>query len=143
MRGIVRFIIPAGALVLLALPIERPMQAQSPAPGQTQSPGVRRIILQRADTSVPGREMVMLRVELDPGADAGRHTHFGEEMVYVLEGEGELSVEGQPARAVRAGDVWRVPAGIKHDVRNTGAVPFKVVAVLVVEKGRPLVTPAP
>ena len=85
----------------------------------------------------------MARVELDPQTSAGRHTHFGDEMAYVIEGEAELSIEGQPTRRVRAGDSFVVPAGVKHDVRNTGTSAFKVVAVYVVEKGKPLATPAP
>ena len=108
-----------------------------------QNPGIQRTIVQRADVSVPGREAVIARVEVAPGAHAGRHTHPGEEISYVTEGEGEILVEGQPARKVKAGDGFVIPAGAKHDARNTGAGPLKLVAVYVVEKGKPLATPAP
>jgi quercetin dioxygenase-like cupin family protein len=108
-----------------------------------QTPGLQRTIVQRADVSVPGREAVIAHVEIAPGAAAGRHTHPGEEISYIVEGEGELLIEGQPARKLKAGDGFVVPAGLKHDARNTGTQTLKVVAVYLVEKGKPLATPAP
>jgi quercetin dioxygenase-like cupin family protein len=108
-----------------------------------QNPGIQRTVVHRADVSVPGREAVIARVEIAPGASAGRHTHPGDEISYVLEGEGEILIEGQPARKVRAGDGFVIPAGAKHDAHNTGAGALKLVGVYVVEKGKPLATPAP
>lgn len=108
-----------------------------------QNPGVQRTVVERADVSVPGREAVITHVEIAPGANVGRHTHPGEEISYVMEGEGELLVEGQPARKLKAGDGFVVPMGAKHDARNTGTKPLKVAAIYVVEKGKPLATPAP
>lgn len=109
----------------------------------SQNPGIQRTVVHRADVSVPGREAVIARVEIAPDARAGRHTHPGEEISYVFEGEGEILVEGQPARKVKAGDGFVVPAGARHDAHNTGSVPLKLAAVYVVEKGKPLATPAP
>ncbi|HTA46707.1 MAG TPA: cupin domain-containing protein [Bryobacteraceae bacterium] len=108
-----------------------------------QNPGVQRTVVERGDISVPGREAVIAHVEIAAGASVGRHTHPGEEISYVEEGEGELLVEGQPARKLKPGDGFIVPAGAKHDARNTGSKTMKVVAVYVVEKGKPLATPAP
>jgi quercetin dioxygenase-like cupin family protein len=110
---------------------------------EAQAPGLQRTIVQRADVSVPGRETVIARVEIAPGASAGFHTHPGEEMAYVMEGEAELSVEGQPTRTVKVGDGFVVPAGVRHNARNTGTQTFKVVSVYLIEKGKPLATPAP
>jgi quercetin dioxygenase-like cupin family protein len=107
-----------------------------------QNPGIQRTIVHKADVSVPGREAVVARVELAPGAAAGRHTHPGDEISYVLEGEAEILMEGQPARKVKAGDAFVIPAGVKHDARNTGTVPCRLAGVYVVEKGKPLATPA-
>jgi len=108
-----------------------------------QNPGIQRTILQRKDISAPGREAVIARVEVAPGVFAGRHTHAGEEISYILEGEGEILVEGQPALKVKAGDTFIIPAGAKHDAHNTGTHPLKMVAVYVVDKSQPLATPAP
>jgi quercetin dioxygenase-like cupin family protein len=108
-----------------------------------QNPGIQRTVVKRSEVSVPGREAVIVRVEIAPGAAAGRHTHPGEEISYVMEGEGEILVEGQPALKVKAGDGFIVPNGAKHDARNTGTQPLRLAAVYVVEKGQPLATPAP
>jgi quercetin dioxygenase-like cupin family protein len=72
----------------------------------------------------------------------GRHRHDGVEAGYAIEGEAVMSVDGQPALTVQAGDTYRIEAGLAHDVA-TGGVPTKVVAVYVVEKGKPLATPVP
>ena len=109
----------------------------------SQNPAIQRTIVQRQDVSVPGREAVIARVEIASQGRAGRHTHPGEEISYVLDGEAEILVEGQPPRKVKAGDGFVIPAGAKHDAHNIGAGPFKLVGVYVVEKGKPLATPAP
>ena len=108
-----------------------------------QNSGIQRTVVHRADVSVPGREAVIARVEIAPGASAGRHTHPGDEISYVLEGEGEVLREGQPPQHVKAGDGIVIVAGTKHDARNTGSQPLKLVGVYVVDKGKPLATPAP
>ncbi|HTM48662.1 MAG TPA: cupin domain-containing protein [Bryobacteraceae bacterium] len=109
----------------------------------SQSSGLKRTIAHKGDVSVPGREAVVASVELAPGIKAGRHTHPGDEISYVLEGEAEILIEGQPARKVKAGDGFIIPSGARHDAHNTGSRPLKLVGVYVVEKGKPLATPAP
>jgi quercetin dioxygenase-like cupin family protein len=108
-----------------------------------QNPGLKRTVVYTGDVSVPGREAVVAQVEIAPGARAGRHTHPGDEISYVIEGEGELLIEGQPPRKIKAGDGFVVAAGLKHDAHNTGAQTLKLAGVYVVEKGKPLATPAP
>jgi quercetin dioxygenase-like cupin family protein len=108
-----------------------------------QNPPFQRTIVKRADVSVPGREAVIAHVEISPQAFVGRHTHPGEEISYIEEGEGEILIEGQPPLKVKAGDGLVVPAGAKHDAHNTGSKPLKLTAVYLVEKGKPIATPAP
>lgn len=108
-----------------------------------QAPGLQRTLVGRADVSVPGREAVVARVELAPGAKAGRHTHPGDEISYVMEGEATLLVDGQAPRTVKAGESFVIPAGVVHDAHNNGSGAIKLVGVYVVEKGKPLATPAP
>jgi quercetin dioxygenase-like cupin family protein len=107
-----------------------------------QQPGVKRTELQRHDLSVPGREMVQVRVEVDPGVALPVHTHPGEEIVYILEGTWEYQVEGQGVQTLKAGDVAFVPAGTKHSAKNVGSGKGAAVATYIVEKGKPLVVPA-
>lgn len=108
-----------------------------------QTGGLSRTIVGRADVSVPGREAVVARVEVAPGGRAGRHTHPGDEISYVMEGEAQLLIDGQPPRTVKAGESFVVPAGVVHDAHNPGSSPTRVIGVYVVEKGKPLATPAP
>ena len=107
--------------------------------GQAQHVGARRIDLQRHDLSVPGREVVQTIVELAPGTTAPRHTHPGEEIIYVLEGSLEYQVEGKPPTTVNAGEVFFVPAETIHAVKNVGTANGAELATYVVEKGKPLV----
>ncbi len=107
-----------------------------------QSPGLSRAIVQRADVSFPGYEAVVARVEVAPGLSGEWHTHPGDEITYVLEGEAELLVAGQPPRKVSAGEAIVIPAGTVHNARNSGTVPVRTLSVYVVDKSKPLATPA-
>ena len=107
---------------------------------QAQPVGARRIDLQRHDLSVTGREVVQTIVELAPGTTAPRHTHPGEEVIYVLEGTWEYTVEGKPPVILKAGDVLFIPAGAIHSARNVGTGRAAELATYVVEKGKPLLT---
>src|SRR5215831_15672407 len=85
-----------------------------------QAPGLWRTDLQQQDLSIAGREVVQNRVDIGPEAPAVRHTHPGEEIIYVLEGSLEYQLEGRPAMTCSAGDALTVPAGVVHSVRNVG-----------------------
>jgi len=106
-----------------------------------QQAGMRRTELQRHDLSTPGRELVQVRVELDPGHGVARHTHPGEEAVYVLDGTLEYQIEGQPPVMLKAGQTALVPAGAVHSARSAGDGGAAIVATYIVEKGKPLMTP--
>lgn len=108
-----------------------------------QAGGLTRTVVGRADVSVPGREAVVARVEVAAGARSGRHTHPGDEISYVAEGQVELLIDGQPPRVVKAGESFVIPAGTVHEAHNTSDAPVRLIGVYVVEKGKPLATPAP
>ena len=110
------------------------------AAAQAQPSGIKRTDLQRHDLSVPGREAVQVRVDLEPGVAFGNHTHHGEEIIYVLEGTFEYQVEGKPPVTLKAGDVLFIPAGAVHAAKNVGNVTASELATYIVEKGKPLVT---
>ena len=105
-----------------------------------QQPGTKRTDLQRHDLSAAGREVIQVRVDFDAGYVAPRHTHPGEEIIYVLEGTLEYQIEGQPTRTVKAGDVLFVPAETIHSAKNIGSGNGAELATYVVEKGKPLIT---
>jgi quercetin dioxygenase-like cupin family protein len=106
-----------------------------------QQPGFSRTPLQKGDLSVAGREAVQVRAEFDPDVAAGRHTHPGEELGYVLEGTLVVEIEGKAPLNLKAGDTFFVPAGTVHDGKNVGAGKAKVLATYIVEKGKPIATP--
>jgi quercetin dioxygenase-like cupin family protein len=106
---------------------------------RAQQAGSKRTDLQRHDLSTPGREVVQVRVDFDPGYASPLHTHPGEEIVYVLEGTLEYEIGGKVSR-VKPGDVLFVPAGTPHLARNIGSDNGAELATYVVEKGKPLLT---
>jgi len=115
--------------------------AQQGAPAQPTS-NIKRTMLQKVD--VPGTDYETMTgiAEIVPNASIGRHTHPGPETGYVIEGEMTLIVDGQPAKTVKAGESYQVPPGGIHDAKS-GDKGVKVMAVYVVEKGKPLASPAP
>ena len=112
----------------------------APLGAQAQQNGVTRTDLQRHDISAPGREAIQVRVDLAPGVAFGKHTHHGEEVIYVLEGTLEYQIEDKPPVTLKAGDVLFIPAGTVHSARNPGSVTGSELATYIVEKGKPLVT---
>jgi quercetin dioxygenase-like cupin family protein len=109
---------------------------------QQQVPGISRTDLQRRDLSVPGREVIQSRVDISPEAPFIKHTHPGEEIIYVIEGALEYEVDGMPPTTLNEGDVLTVPAETVHAVRNVGNGNAAELATYVVEKGKPLLSPA-
>jgi quercetin dioxygenase-like cupin family protein len=107
---------------------------------QAQAPGIKRTDLQRHDLSVPGREVVQVRVDFAPGVVAPAHNHPGEEIVYAIEGSMEYRLEGKPPVTLKAGEVLFIPAGTIHEVKNVGSGNAAELATYVVEKGKPLIT---
>ena len=106
---------------------------------QAQFPGIKRTDLMRHDLSAPGREVVQVRVDFPPGLVAAKHSHPGEELVYVIEGTFEYQLEGEPAVTLKAGDVLFIPAGKNHTVKNVGSGNAAELATYIVEKGKPLI----
>jgi quercetin dioxygenase-like cupin family protein len=107
-----------------------------------QQPAFKRTVLQQSDISAPGREVVSAVADFDPKATPGPHTHFGEEVGYVIEGTFLIEQAGKPAVTLQAGGSFLIPAGTIHNATNTGTGPGKILATYVVEKGKPLATPA-
>jgi quercetin dioxygenase-like cupin family protein len=111
-----------------------------PSAAAQQAQGITRTDLQQQDLSVPGREMIQNRVELTPEAPPFRHFHYGEEIIYVLEGTMEYTIDGQDPLTVKAGEALTVPAKAVHAVKNVGSGPAAELATFIVEKGKPLIT---
>jgi quercetin dioxygenase-like cupin family protein len=106
-----------------------------------QQSGIKRTPLQKLEFPA-GYNTVTAIAEVPAGGAAGRHTHPGAETGYVLEGELELVIDGQPPMKIKAGESYQIPEGAVHDAK-AGDKPFKVLGVYVVKAGEPLAKPAP
>ena len=103
-----------------------------------QARGLKHIDLSQHDMSIPGREALQVIVEIAPGTTAPRHSHPGEEIVYVLDGVLEYRLDGQAPVTLQAGDVLFIPAGVVHSAKNVGTGRGAELATYIVEKGEPL-----
>ena len=101
---------------------------------------ITRTILERFDVPHSGYETVVMLVEMAPGVNSGLHTHPGFDAAYLLEGGLTVLERDQPDKPVQAGQSWRVPPGSVHEVK-IGDQTTKVLAIYVVERGKPLATP--
>jgi quercetin dioxygenase-like cupin family protein len=99
-------------------------------------------MLSRTDGPAPGYETLMMEATIEPGVVVGRHTHPGIESSYVLEGGFELPVQGQPTRMLKAGDGFQIPPETPHAGGKPGTSRTKVLINYIVQKGKPLATPA-
>jgi quercetin dioxygenase-like cupin family protein len=105
-----------------------------------QLAGVHRTDLLRHDIEVPGREVVQVRVEVDAGKGVPRHTHPGDEVLYVLDGTLEYMPDGKPPVTLKAGQSIFIPAGTIHAARSPGNGHGVGIATYIVEKGKPLIS---
>ena len=112
-------------------------------PATAQEPTVQRKVLLTHDLTIPGYQTVLGAVEIPPGGREGRHTHPGAVVVYIQEGVLTFDYEGNPTMTYKAGDSFFIEAGKVHEGINKGTSPVKAVATFVVEKGKPLTSPAP
>ena len=122
--------------IALAVPLALSTQASR------AQDGIKRTDLQTHDLSIPGREVVQQMVELQPGTVSAKHTHPGEEVAVLLEGELQLEVAGKPPVTVKAVQAFTIPMGAVHGVKSTGRTPAGLLATYIAEKGKPLRSPA-
>ena len=135
-------ILAAAALGATALVAGGSVLAQNLPTAVTQTKGLKRIPLQKFDVPPGEREVISAIAEIGPNTDVARHTHPGPETDYVLDGDVMLTVGDAPPKMFKAGDSFYVPANTPH-AAHSGANGAKVLAVYIVEKGKPLATPAP
>ena len=101
---------------------------------------ITRTVLEQFDVPDSRYETVVMLVETAPRVKTGLHTHPGFAAAYLLEGGLTVLERGQPDKAIRPGESWRVAPGSVHEVK-IGDQTTKVLAIYVVEKGKPLATP--
>lgn len=109
-----------------------------PTTTQAQQKGIKRTDLQRHDLSISGRETVQARIDFDAHTAFGKHSHPGEEIIYVLEGVLEYQVEDQKTIVLKAGEVLFIPEGQVHSAKNNSNAKASELATYIVEKGKPI-----
>ncbi|WP_433777933.1 cupin domain-containing protein [Flavobacterium anhuiense] len=109
-------------------------------PNQIAAQGVKRIDLQKHDLSTPGKEMVQARIDFEAHSAFGKHSHPGEEVIYVVEGSLEYQIEGEKPVTLKAGEVLFIPTGVVHSAKNNTNAKASELATYIVEKGKPILT---
>lgn len=136
----VRYLLSA-AVVTLAMTGIAAAQQNLPAATQ-QTATIKRTPLQKFDVPGTNYETVIGIAEVVPNVNIGRHTHPGPESGFMLDGEMVLMVDGQPDKTVKSGESYQLAPRVIHDAK-AGPNGAKVIATYVVEKGKPLASPAP
>jgi quercetin dioxygenase-like cupin family protein len=111
------------------------------APAAT-TPGVTRKILSQMDGPAPGYHTLIVEAVIESGIRVARHTHPGIESSYVMEGNIEVPIQGQPTREFKAGDVFQIPPETPHAGGKPSDTQTRIMITYVVEKGKPLASPA-
>jgi quercetin dioxygenase-like cupin family protein len=113
-----RFLHLTGAAV--ALPTVSRFALAQAAQGTPKLTLLLKADLQGQDQKV--QETVVNVLEMAPGVGAPWHMHPGaQEIIFVLEGDLAVEVEGQGIKAVKAGEIIRIPAEIPHLAKNDSA----------------------
>jgi quercetin dioxygenase-like cupin family protein len=104
-----------------------------------QQAGIKRTVLRSIDFPA-GYTTLTAIVELAPGTCSGRHTHPGIDSGFVMQGDFVLKVDGKPEQTFKAGDSFETQPLMPHDACSVSGT--KLVDTWVIEKGKPLASPA-
>lgn len=108
---------------------------------QQMMKGIERTDLIKNDISVPGHEAVQVRVDIEPGVIAIKHSHPGEEIAHILKGSLEYQLEGRDPVTLQPGQALFIPAGVAHSARNVGSETASELATYIVRRGEPVLVP--
>jgi quercetin dioxygenase-like cupin family protein len=105
-----------------------------------QQTGIKRTVIRTFDYP-PGYTTITGIVELAPNTCSGRHTHPGIDSGYVMEGDFVLKIDGKPEQTFKVGDSYQTLPQEPHDACSVSG--NKLLDTWVMEKGKPLASPAP
>jgi quercetin dioxygenase-like cupin family protein len=114
-------------------------QQQSPSANQTQT--TKRTVLHKVDVPGANYEVLFVMVEIPSNTKVPRHTHPGAVFAYLLEGDYQLVIDGQPAKQYKPGETFEIAPGVPH-AELIGEKPMKALVTFTVEKGKPLTSSA-
>jgi quercetin dioxygenase-like cupin family protein len=96
--------------------------------------------VQRAPSSIPGREILQVETLIPPGLESGWHAHPGEEVGYNIAGQVEMMVHGRATVVLRPGDGFLIPPRTPHIARDLGPETGRMLSTYIVETGQPIAT---
>jgi len=100
-------------------------------------------LMSKVLTDIPGKEVVMITVEFPPGGFDPVHRHDAHGFIYVLEGTVVMQVKGGKEVTLTPGQTfYEAPDDVHVVGRNASKTrPAKILAILVKEKGAPILVP--
>jgi quercetin dioxygenase-like cupin family protein len=102
----------------------------------------KRTVLKRSDLTGTNMEIIIAVLEVPPGVSIAKHTHPGEEAVYVLEGATLQYPDGREVTRP-AGEAGVNVRDVAHaGYKVVGDKPLKLLTVHIVDKGKPMTVPA-
>ena len=96
--------------------------------------------VQRATSSISGREIVQVLTVIPVGVESGWHVHPGEEVGYILSGTVQMEIRDRPTLTLNTGDGFTIPPGTPHNALDLGPDAGRMLSTYIVEIGRPLAT---
>jgi quercetin dioxygenase-like cupin family protein len=116
-----------------------PASSQQPAPATKVT-----TMMKEALAEVPGREVIVITLDIPPGGGSPPHRHPGHHVFgYVLEGSYKIKVDQGPETVLTKGQTFHEKPGQLHAVSANGSQtePAKVLAFIVAESGKPITVP--
>jgi quercetin dioxygenase-like cupin family protein len=116
-----------------------PASSQQPAPATKVT-----TVMKEALADIPGREVVIITLDIPPGASSPPHRHPGHHVFgYVLEGSYKIKVDQGPETVLTKGQTFHEAPGQLHAISANGSQtePAKVLAFMIVESGKPITVP--
>jgi len=111
-----------------------------PKPRDDLAGTLKRTELQRATSSIPGREIVQVLTEIPAGVESGWHIHPGEEVGYILAGTVRMEIKDQPTLTLQAGRGFLIPPRTPHNATDLGPETGRMLSTYIVEAGQPIAT---
>lgn len=125
-----------------------PLSLAAQGTEQVQTPGVtQELLLSQPLAQFPGKQITVFTGQFEPGAGTPRHRHPGTEVLYVLEGQGVMHIDGRDSRPMAAGQALIVEpnSGADHFVHQAvngdDAAPLKTLVIVIHDSGSPPALP--
>lgn len=96
------------------------------APRYKRDDGITSYLLASPRTS-GARHLTVTRVDIEPGGSQRIHHHAAEQVYFILEGRGRMTV-GEETREVSAGDCVFIPGDSPHGLENRSESPLRYVS---------------